>query len=97
VLARANGVPFYVAGPLTSFDPSIADGKGIVIEQRAAEEVRTVGDTIVNPDVDVFNPAFDVTPAELVTAFITDCGVLRPPFDRSIALALDEAERLGRR
>jgi methylthioribose-1-phosphate isomerase len=97
VLAKANGVPFYVAGPMTSFDPGVPDGRHIVIEQRAADEVRTIGDTVVNPDVDVFNPAFDVTPAELVTAFITDCGVLRPPFDRSIAQALEEAERLDLR
>ncbi|HEX2275019.1 MAG TPA: S-methyl-5-thioribose-1-phosphate isomerase [Acidimicrobiales bacterium] len=97
VLARASGIPFYVAGPMTSFDPGVADGKGIVIEQRSADEVRMVGDKVVNPRVDVFNPAFDVTPAELVTAFITDCGVLRPPFERSIALALEEAETLGRR
>ncbi len=97
VLARANRIPFYVAGPITSFDPDLADGKGIVIEQRAPDEVRTVGQTLVSPDVDVLNPAFDVTPAELVTAFITDCGVLRPPFEHSIALALEEAERLGRR
>jgi methylthioribose-1-phosphate isomerase len=97
VLARANGIPFYVAGPMTSFDPGVVDEKGIVIEQRAADEVRMVGDTVVNPDVDVFNPAFDVTPAELVTAFITDCGVLRPPFERSIAAALEEAARHGLR
>jgi methylthioribose-1-phosphate isomerase len=97
VLAGANDIPFYVAGPMTSFDPDVADGTGIVIEQRAADEVRMVGDKVVTPDVDVFNPAFDVTPAELVTAFVTDCGVLRPPYERSIALALEEAERLGRR
>jgi methylthioribose-1-phosphate isomerase len=97
VLAHANGIPFYVAGPMTSFDPDVADGQGIVIEQRAADEVRTVGDTVFNSDVDVFNPAFDVTPAELVTAFVTDCGVLRPPFGPSIARALEEAERFGRR
>ena len=97
VLAGASGIPFYVAGPMTSFDPDVADGKGIAIEQRAADEVRVVGDRVVNPDVDVFNPAFDVTPAELVTAFITDCGVLRAPFERSIGLALEEAERLGLR
>ena len=97
VLAGANGIPFYVAGPMTSFDPDLSDGKGIVIEQRAADEVRIVGDKIVTPDVDVFNPAFDVTPAELVTAFITDCGVLRPPFGGSIGRALEEAARLGLR
>lgn len=82
VLARANGVPFYVAGPMSSFDPVLADGASILIEERGADELQ-VGD-----GVDVWNPAFDVTPAELVTAFITDVGVLRPPYLESIARAL---------
>jgi methylthioribose-1-phosphate isomerase len=89
VLARANGVPFYVVGPLSSFDPDAADGAAIVIEQRPAAEVSTLGGTRVAPEAaGVWNPAFDVTPAALVTAFITDAGVLRPPFEASIAAAL---------
>jgi len=88
VLARASGVPFYVAGPLSSFDPHTPDGNGIAIEQRSADEVRRIGETTVAPDVDVWNPVFDVTPAGLVTAFVTDAGVLRPPFAGSIASAL---------
>lgn len=80
VLARANGIPFYAAGPLSSFDPDTPDGASIEIEERAAEEIAS--------GVDVWNPAFDVTPADLVTAFITDAGVLRPPFEVSIAAAL---------
>lgn len=91
VLARAHGVPFYVAGPLSSFDPTARSSADIVIEQRAADEVRTFGGTVVAPDVDVWNPAFDVTPGELVTAFVTDAGVLRPPYDRTIPEALEGA------
>lgn len=79
VLARANGIPFYVAGPLSSFDPATPDGASIPIETRPAEEVAETG------EVAVWNPAFDVTPAELVTAFITDAGVLRPPYPPAIA------------
>jgi methylthioribose-1-phosphate isomerase len=88
VLAHDAGIPLYVAGPLSTFDPGAPDGSAIRIEQRPADEVRRLGTTTVSADVDVWNPAFDVTPARLVTAFITDAGVLRPPFDASIAAAL---------
>jgi methylthioribose-1-phosphate isomerase len=88
VLARENGIPFYVAGPLSTFDPATATGADIAIEERAADEVRRLGSVVTAPDVPVWNPAFDVTSAEYVTAFITDAGVLRPPFDASIAAAL---------
>ena len=84
VLARMSGIPFYVAGPLTTFDPDTPNGDAIVIEERAAEEVLNAS----GADVAVWNPAFDVTPADLITAFITDAGVLRPPYDESIAEAL---------
>jgi methylthioribose-1-phosphate isomerase len=89
VLARANQLPFYVVGPLSSFDPDAASGAGIEIEQRPAAEVSTIAGRQVAPGAaGVWNPAFDVTPAALITAFITDAGVLRPPFERSIAAAL---------
>jgi methylthioribose-1-phosphate isomerase len=89
VLARANRLPFYVVGPLSSFDPGAADGGQIVIEQRPADEVASLAATRLAPGAAaVWNPAFDVTPAGLVTAFITDAGVLRPPFPASIARAL---------
>jgi methylthioribose-1-phosphate isomerase len=89
VLAHAHQVPFYVVGPLSSFDPEAADGSRIVIEQRPAAEVSTLAGRRVAPaSAGVWNPAFDVTPARLVTAFVTDAGVLRPPFERSIAEAL---------
>jgi methylthioribose-1-phosphate isomerase len=89
VLARAADIPFYVAGPLSSFDPAAPDGASIEIELRSADEVRMVGNAMVAPGVDAWNPAFDVTPADLVTAFITDAGVLRPPYAASIADALE--------
>jgi methylthioribose-1-phosphate isomerase len=89
VLARANAIPFYVVGPLSSFDPAAADGAAIEIEQRPADEVAWVAGSRLAPEgTEVWNPAFDVTPADLVTAFITDAGVLRPPFGASIAAAL---------
>jgi methylthioribose-1-phosphate isomerase len=97
VLALAHEVPFYVAGPMTTFDPATAGGEGIVIEQRSGDEVRRVGPTVVAPDVAVWNPAFDVTPAGLITAFITDAGVLRPPYEVSIPGGIAEAARLGLR
>ncbi len=76
LLARHYGVPFYVAAPRSTFDPDVATGDDIPIEQRAAEEVREVGDSVVAAPVPVWNPAFDVTPAELVTAYVTDSGIL---------------------
>jgi methylthioribose-1-phosphate isomerase len=89
VLARANQLPFYVVGPLSSFDPGAASGADIEIEQRPAAEVSTIAGREVAPGAAaVWNPAFDVTPADLITAFITDAGVLRQPYTRSIAAAL---------
>jgi methylthioribose-1-phosphate isomerase len=89
VLAGAHRIPFYVVGPLSSFDPEAADGAAIEIEQRPAAEVATLAGRRVAPAAaGVWNPAFDITPAALVTAFITDAGVLRPPFGASIAAAL---------
>jgi methylthioribose-1-phosphate isomerase len=95
--AQANGVPFYVAGPMSSFDPDAADARGIVIESRSDAEVRRVSDRTIAADVPVWNPVFDVTPAGFVSAFITDVGVLRPPFSVSIRSAIMEAERQGLR
>ncbi|MEX2394432.1 MAG: S-methyl-5-thioribose-1-phosphate isomerase [Actinomycetota bacterium] len=92
-LARITGLPFYVAGPMTSFDPATPDGEAIEIELREHDEVRRLGSSRVAPEVEVWNPAFDVTPASLITAFITDAGVLKPPFTDSIARALDDQSR----
>jgi methylthioribose-1-phosphate isomerase len=81
VLARHHGIPFYVAAPLSTIDPAIADGAAIVIEERDAAEVRCVAGYPTAPkESPVFNPAFDVTPADLITAIITERGVYRPPY-----------------
>jgi methylthioribose-1-phosphate isomerase len=80
VLADRHGVPFYVAAPLSTIDPATPDGAAIPIEERDSNEVLEGGDA--------FNPAFDVTPAELVTAIVTEAGVLEPPYPESIARAL---------
>lgn len=81
VLARAHKIPFYVAAPVSTIDFSLRSGKEIVIEQRSETEVRSIRGRAVCPDeVAVINPAFDVTPARLVTAIITEKGVFRPPY-----------------
>lgn len=85
VLADHHGIPFYVAVPTSTFDPSLASGSEIAIEERDPAEVRGVaGRETAAPEAGVWNPAFDVTPAHLVTAFLTDGGVLRPPYRASI-------------
>jgi methylthioribose-1-phosphate isomerase len=82
VLARHHGVPFYCCAPSSTIDASIPDGDAIPIESRSADEVKSLGGRVIAPAaVDAFNPAFDVTPARYVTAFITERGLVRPPFD----------------
>ena len=86
ILARHYGIPFYVLGPSSTVDLSIETGDDIVIEQRAAEEVTRLWyeKPMAPKGVKVYNPAFDVTPHELVTAIVTDCGVIRPPYHASL-------------
>jgi methylthioribose-1-phosphate isomerase len=85
VLANRHNVPFYVAAPLSTIDPSISDGSKIPIEERDHSEVSKIGNQQITPDyVDVMNPAFDVTPAELVTAIVTEKGIAKPPYTDSI-------------
>jgi methylthioribose-1-phosphate isomerase len=84
VLAREHGVPFYVAAPISTLDLSIPTGEHIPIEQRAAEEVTHFRGVRVAPDVEVGNPAFDVTPARLIAAIITERGVARAPYVESL-------------
>lgn len=85
VLAKHHGIPFYVAAPTSTVDLNCPSGDEIPIEQRDGEEVRTIlGKRIVPPDVPVFNPAFDVTPHELVDAIITERGIVKPPFDEGL-------------
>lgn len=84
VLARAHKIPFYVAAPGTTFDFKIRSGAQIPIEERAENEItQGFGRRTAPRGVKVNNPAFDVTPHSLVTAFITEAGVLRPPFKKS--------------
>ncbi len=85
--ARAHGVPFYVLAPTSTVDPATPDGAAIPIEERAAQEVTGWRGVRTAPaDVEAWNPAFDVTPAELITAIVTDRGVLVP---RDVTRAID--------
>ena len=86
VLAHRHNVPFYVAAPLSTIDPATPNGAAIPIEERQAGEVTEVlGRRIAPDDTQAVNFAFDVTPAELITAIITEEGVLKPPYTESIA------------
>jgi methylthioribose-1-phosphate isomerase len=90
--AHAHGVPFYVVAPASTIDVRTADGDNIVIEERDPAEVLTFGGVEVAPSGSaVRNPAFDVTPAPLITAIITERGILRPPFAAAIANATQHA------
>lgn len=86
VLANAHGLPLYIAAPTTTIDPQLHDGSGITIEERREEEVTSFRGRQVAPEgMRAANPAFDVTPARLITAIITERGVARPPFDADLA------------
>ncbi|MBF0122453.1 MAG: S-methyl-5-thioribose-1-phosphate isomerase [Candidatus Omnitrophica bacterium] len=85
VLAKHHGVPFYVVAPKTTFDLNIKSGVQIPIEERAADEVRHFHGTQTAPQgVKVFNPAFDVTPATLITGIVTEYGLIQKPYCRTI-------------
>jgi len=87
--ARAAGIPFIVAGPTSTIDAAIANGDEIVIEERAPDEVRHAGGALLTgADTPCRNPAFDVTPAELITALVTERGVAAPPTRESVAALL---------
>jgi len=86
VLASAHRIPFYIAAPLSTIDPSLSDGGSIPIEERRPEEVTHCGAVPTAPEgIPVWNPAFDVTPHDLITAIVTEAGILRPPFDQAMA------------
>jgi methylthioribose-1-phosphate isomerase len=86
VLAKENGIPFYVAAPTSTFDLTLPDGNGIPIEERDGNEVRTFhGIPVTSDETVVANPAFDVTPNRYVTAIITEKGVARAPYQTSLA------------
>ncbi len=88
VIAEKHGVPFYVAAPFSTIDFSLSNGSQIPIEERAAEEVTEgFGRRTAAPGTKVYSPAFDVTPADLITAIITEEGVVQPPFDLNLKTA----------
>lgn len=88
VLARHHGIPFYIAAPLSTVDLSLANGREIPIEERAAREVTEfMGHRVAPEGIGVYNPAFDVTPAELITGIITEAGVIEPPYEENLARA----------
>jgi methylthioribose-1-phosphate isomerase len=89
VLAREHGIPFYVAAPLSTIDLATASGDEIPIEERGREEVAEFGArTVVPKGVPVRNPAFDITPAALVDAIVTERGLAREPYRTSLASLL---------
>lgn len=93
VLAKHHKIPFYVVAPLSTFDFGIKTGKDIPIEERSGDEVRAVlGKLIAPKGIKVYNPSFDVTPNELITAIVTERGVLKRPYSRAIT-RLHGAER----
>ncbi len=85
VLASAHGIPFYVAAPLSTIDTSLPDGAAIPIEERHGDELRRLCGVATAPEgIDVYNPAFDVTPHRLISAIITEAGLAKPPYDEMI-------------
>jgi methylthioribose-1-phosphate isomerase len=95
VLARENGVPFYCCAPLSTFDPRLADGSQIPIEERAPEEITEgFGRRTAPAGVRVYNPAFDVTPARLVTGIVTEVGLIEAPTTAKVEAALRRGGRL---
>jgi methylthioribose-1-phosphate isomerase len=95
VLAREHGIPFYVAAPLSTIDLNTADGSRIPIEERSAREVTHVGGTqLAASGARVWNPAFDVTPHQLIAGIITERGIFRAPYVESLARAFDRETAL---
>lgn len=91
VLARHHGIPFIVAAPVSTLDPALPDGSHIIIEERHADEVRHVhGNAIAPRDVAVYNPAFDVTPAALITAIVTERGIIEAPTTEKVLAHLNQ-------
>ena len=92
VLAKENDIPFYVALPLSTVDPNTTSGSDIEIEERDAEEVTHFGNTPITPKkTDAFNPAFDLTPHEYITGFITEKGLIEPDFEENFSSLFDRS------
>ena len=97
VLAKENGVPFYVAAPATTLDLACPDGSGIPIEERTSAEVLSIGGRMIAPEgVVARHVAFDVTPARYITAIVTDEGICRPPYLESLAESVRRAAERSR-
>ncbi|NLG16129.1 MAG: S-methyl-5-thioribose-1-phosphate isomerase [Fibrobacter sp.] len=93
LIAKAHGVPFFVAAPFSTFDLSLSSGKEIPIEERDPSEITCgFGKQTAPSGIDVFNPAFDVTPSHLISAFITDKGVILPPYEKNLSDVLRKQE-----
>lgn len=91
IAAKYHNIPFYIAAPLSTIDISIESGKEIPIEERSHEEVTHInGEWICAKDVNIINPGFDVTPNELITGIITEKGILKPDFKKSIKQAFEK-------
>jgi methylthioribose-1-phosphate isomerase len=89
LVAKAHHIPFYIVGPTSTIDIRVSNGSKIPIEEREADEILRVGEEQIAPyDTNVCNPAFDVTPAELITAIITEQSVIYPPYEENIRKAL---------
>ena len=85
VLAHAHRIPFYIAAPISTIDFSISQGNKIPIEERKAEEITSwFGKRVAPKGIKVYNPAFDVTPAKYIAGIITEKGVARPPYKKSL-------------
>lgn len=97
VLAKENNVVFYVAAPISTLDLTIESGEQIPIEERAAEEMTHIQGVRIAPDVDVANPAFDVTPARLIAAIITERGVARAPYGETLRGLVERKKGVGSR
>jgi methylthioribose-1-phosphate isomerase len=94
ILAKHSGIPFYIAAPATTFDLSIDDGSGIPVEERDPEELTVFrGRRVAPAGAKAWNPAFDVTPAGLITGFITDQGLITAPYRSGIQAKLSARNR----
>jgi methylthioribose-1-phosphate isomerase len=98
MMAKAHGMPFYVAAPLSTIDLATADGSSIPIEQRNPKEVTHMGRSALAPEgASVWNPAFDVTPHALVAGIITEKGIARAPYSDSLRNLFTRMNVLGHR
>ncbi|MGN0017705.1 MAG: S-methyl-5-thioribose-1-phosphate isomerase [Candidatus Gastranaerophilaceae bacterium] len=96
ISAKYHNIPFYIAAPLSTIDTSIKSGKEIPIEERSHEEVTHINGKIICSDkVNVINPGFDVTPNELIAGIITEVGILRAPYEKSIKEAFEKQSQLA--